>query len=107
MSKRTEQVAEYLRQEINNVILRDFEPPKGTLISISEVTVAPDLKNAAAYVSVIPQNHVGSGLEAIKKFAGHIQREVSKKLTMKMTPRLNFVLDERDLKYSRIDEALK
>lgn len=107
MSRRTEQVAEYMRQEINNIILRDFEPPLGTLISVSEVTVAPDLKNATAYVSIIPQNHLGSGMEAIKKFAGHIQREISKKLTMKITPRLEFVLDERDIKYSRIDEALK
>lgn len=107
MSRRTEQVAEYMRQEINNIILRDFEPPLGTLISVSEVTVAPDLKNATAYVSIIPQNHLGSGMEAIKKFAGHIQREISKKLTMKITPRLEFILDERDIKYSRIDEALK
>lgn len=107
MSRRTEQVAEYMRQEINNIILRDFEPPLGTLISVSEVTVAPDLKNATAYVSIIPQNHLGSGMEAIKKFAGHIQREISKKLTMKITPRLEFILDERDLKYSKIDEALK
>jgi ribosome-binding factor A len=107
MSKRPAQVGEYLRQEINNIILRDFEPPLGTLISVTEVTISPDLKNATAYVSIIPQNHLGSGLTAIKKFAGHIQKEIGRNLTMRGTPHLNFELDERDIKYGRIDEALK
>lgn len=107
MSKRPAQVAEYLRQQINNIILRDFEPPMGTLISVTEVTISPDLKNATAYVSIIPTNHLGSGLQAIKKFAGHVQKEIGRNLTMRGTPHIDFVLDERDIKYGKIDEALK
>ena len=107
MSKRTEQVNELLRSAINNIIIKDFEPPQGTLVSISEVTISADLKNATAYISVIPQNKVGSGLQALQKFGGHIQKEIGKHLTMKMVPRIDWKLDERDLKYSAIDEALK
>ena len=43
MSRRSQQVAELLRSEINKIIIKDFEPPRGTLISISEVTIADDL----------------------------------------------------------------
>jgi ribosome-binding factor A len=106
MSKRTEQVAELLRSNINQIIVKDFEAPKGTLISVSEVTVSPDLKNATCLVSVIPNNKIGSALEAIKKFAGHAQRELSKRMAIRATPRIKFALDERDLKYKAIDDAL-
>ncbi|MBU1202820.1 30S ribosome-binding factor RbfA [Patescibacteria group bacterium] len=107
MSKRTEQIAELLRSEINNIIIRDFEAPMGMLVSVSQVTVADDLKNATAYVSVIPQNKTGSGLEAIRRFTGHVQRQIGKKISIRVTPKIQFELDDRDLKYKAIDEALK
>lgn len=106
-SKRVEQVAELLRAEINNIIIRDFEPPMGTLISVTTVTVSPDLKNATAYLSIIPDNKLGTGLEAIKKFGRHIQKQIGKHISMKMTPKITWELDERDLKYKAIDEAIK
>lgn len=106
MNKRTEQVAALLRSAINEIIIRDFEAPKGTLISITMVTVSPDLKNATAYISVIPTDKLGSGLEAIRKFGGHIQKEIGHHLTIKTTPKIKWELDERDIKYSAIDEAL-
>ncbi|MBT6690967.1 30S ribosome-binding factor RbfA [Candidatus Parcubacteria bacterium] len=107
MSKRTEQVAELLRTEINNIIIRDFEPPIGTLVSIAAVTVSPDLKNATAYISIIPENKIGSALEKIKKFGGHVQKRLGQHINLKTTPRIKWELDERGLKYAAIDEALK
>ncbi len=106
-SIRANQVAELLRTKINNVIIRDFEPPMGTLISVSYVTVSPDLKNATAFLSIIPDNKLGSGLSSIKKFGGHVQKEIRKHLHMKIIPRIRWELDERDLRYKEIDDALK
>jgi ribosome-binding factor A len=105
-NKRSSQVADLIRTELNKIIIKDFEPPMGTLISISEVTISDDLKNATALISIIPQNKLGSGLGAIKKFSGHAQRELGKHLAIHTTPRIKWILDERDLKYSAIDEAL-
>ena len=107
MSKRTEQVAELLRQEINNIILKDFEAPLGTLVSVSDITVSPDLKNATAYLSVIPSGKLGSTLELIKKFSPHLQRELNKKIVLRAIPKIHWEIDERDIKYSAIEEALK
>lgn len=107
MSKRTEQLASLLRQKINEIILRDFEAPLGSLVSVSNVTIADDLKNATAYVSIIPASKIGSGLEKIKKFGGHVQHQLHGKIMMRVIPKIDWVLDETDLKYSKIDEALK
>lgn len=107
MSKRTEQVSELLREEINKIIIKDFEPPMGSLISVSEVSVSPDLKNATAYLSIIPQTQLGTGLRVMKKFVGHIQRELNKTLYIRTVPKIHFEIDERDLMYKEIEEALK
>lgn len=106
MSKRTEQVAALLQKNINEIIVRDFEAPVGTLISVSLVTVANDLKNATVYVSVLPDNRLGSGLEAIKKFSGHVQKEINKKMVLRNVPKLHWELDERAIKYDQFDQAL-
>jgi ribosome-binding factor A len=89
------------------MIIRDFEAPMGTLVSVSYVTVSPDLKNATAYISIIPDNKLGSGLSAIKKFGRHVQKQIRKHLHMKIIPRIKWELDERDLRYKEIDDAIK
>ena len=106
MSKRTEQVAELLRIEANNILIRDFEPPMGSLVSVSRITISPDLKNATAYLSVIPDNKLGSALSAVKKFNHHIHKELNKKIVTKIVPKLHWQIDDTDLKYKAIDEAL-
>ncbi|MCB9802913.1 30S ribosome-binding factor RbfA [Candidatus Nomurabacteria bacterium] len=107
MSRRTEQVAELLRQEINQVLVKDFEAPLGSLIGVSEVEVAPDLKHATAYLSIIPSNKIGSGLQAVEKFSGHIQKKINQNLKMRSVPKIHWQLDQRDLKYKIIEDAIK
>lgn len=107
MSKRTEQIAAALEKIINEIILRDFETPPGTLVSVTMVTVAPDLKNATAYLSVIPTNRLGSTLAIVKKFGPHVQHQLRRKIMTKIIPTIHWQIDERDIKYAKIDEALK
>ena len=107
MSKRTEQVSELLREEINKIIIKDFEPPRNTLISVATVAVSPDLKRATAFLSIIPQDQLGSSLKIMKKFGNYIQRELNKVLYIRQVPKINWAIDERDLRYKEIEEALK
>lgn len=107
MSKRTEQIGSLLEKIINEIILRDFEPPLGTLVSVTTVTVAADMKNATAYVSIIPTNKRGSTFALIKKFGSHVQHQLRQKMMTKIIPTIHWQIDERDIKYAKIDEALK
>ncbi|PWB38639.1 MAG: hypothetical protein C3F02_02920 [Parcubacteria group bacterium] len=107
MSKRTEQIASLLERIINEILLRDFEPPLGTLVSVTSVTVAPDMKNATAYVSVIPTNKLGSTFALVKKFGSHVQHQLRQKMQTKIIPNIHWEIDDRDLKYAKIDEALR
>lgn len=106
MSQRTEQVGALMTQHINEVLIRDFEPPIGCMITISHVEPAPDLKTAKVFISVLPEKMSGTGLQALRKQAGHIQGVINKKLSMRFVPRITWVYDETNLKLDRIDRAL-
>lgn len=52
MAKRLDRVNELLRREISAVIQRDFEW-NGALVTVSEVDVTQDLKEAKVFVSIL------------------------------------------------------
>lgn len=53
MSERTRRVDELLREQISEVIRRDVDDPRVGFVTITDVEVAPDLRNANVWVSVI------------------------------------------------------
>ena len=57
---RRERVAEQLREEISQLMLREMKDPRVRLASISEVRVSPDLRDARVMVSAVGVPH-GAG----------------------------------------------
>ncbi len=107
MSQRTEQVAALLQQAVNEILVRDFESPKGCLVTINRVEVTPDLKHAKVMVSVLPENVSGTALSALRKQSGHVQWNLRRKLSMKFVPQISWEYDETNIKLDRIDQALR
>jgi|SRR3989344_5589332 len=107
MSRRTEQVGELLTREINQILLRYFEPPLGCLITISKTEATPDLKQAKVFVSVLPEKMTGTALSALRKQTGHVQHLLNNRLHMRNIPKIDWVFDDTHLKIARVEEALK
>lgn len=107
MSHRTDRVASTMVTEISRVLTRDFEPPAGCLITVMRAEVAPDLKHATVFVSILPEHATKTTLGALIRFTRHVQMAVNKKFTMKFVPKIRWELDFTTRKYAAIDEALK
>ena len=111
MTRRTERINDLLREEISEILRSEVKDPRvGGLVSITEVHVSPDLRNAKVYVSVLgSDDERSSTLEALSAAARFLQRELGKRLTMRRTPKLAFVADDTLKEGSRIltllDEA--
>ena len=96
-SQRQLKVGEEIRHLIADILLRGsfYEPAlEGVTITVSEVSISPDFSNARVYclpLGGIDYDNVLAGLNAISK---QIQHELSKRLTIRRTPRLKFLLDE-------------
>jgi len=91
---RLERVNELLRRELGDLLQRElhFDAP---LVTVQQVDVTPDLKNAHVYMSVIGTEKQRKGvLSQLYTRRPHLQFLLSRRVTMKHTPQLHFKLDE-------------
>jgi ribosome-binding factor A len=88
-------VQNLLRAEISNIMLRKLKDPRVRMATITEVDVAPDLKNAQVYISVYGDPALQEEvLQGLKSAAGFIHSELMRALNMRPMPYFTFVLDE-------------
>ena len=74
-----------------------------SLISINEVRMTPDLKNAKAYVSQLQSENLPEILEALNRSAPYFQKDLSRRLDSKFTPRVKFIEDESQEEVNRLE----
>ena len=96
-SQRQLKVGEEIRHLIADILLRGsfYEPAlEGVTVTISEVSISPDFSNARVYCIPLGGTDYDNVLNGLNTIAKEIQHELSKRLTIRRTPRLKFVLDE-------------
>lgn len=107
MSRRAEQIASMLRTAVQEVIARGFQDPRiRGLITITDLTVSPDLKAATILVSIMPKDRQELTMHGLRAASMHIRHQVSDKLDMRVTPDLHFKLDTSLKKQAGVFEAL-
>ena len=94
-SVREEKVNTELKRELS-VLLREIKDPRvPSLISVMKTEVTKDLKFAKIYVSVMGNEEVKkNALKGLKSASSFLRREVSRRLNLRVTPELNFVIDD-------------
>ena len=108
MTHRADQVGAQLQRVIADVIQRRMSDPRiRGVVSITQVKVSPDLRNATVFVSVMPQQHERVTLGGLEHAAGHIRSLVRKAVAMRTVPELSFKLDASLKKSAEVFEALE
>ena len=99
MSRRTDRLASVIRAELMSVIQRDLHDPRLMgLPSITRVKVAEDLSTADVFITVMgTPGQQTAALNALKHSAGMMRTKLTKALSIRTTPYLQFKMDE-DLK---------
>lgn len=109
-SQRQLRVGEEIRHILADVFTRgDFDSSKmnGVSVTVTEVDVAPDLRNGTAYISILGGKiDDDKAVELLNEQIGTFNHAIAKKLTMKFAPRLKFSTDTRFDYAARIDELL-
>ncbi len=94
MTRRVERVAEELREEVARIVEFDLKDPGLGFVTITRVSVTPDLRFARVYVGVLGDEAVRKrGLAALGRAAGFVRREVGRRLRLRFTPELVFEYD--------------
>jgi ribosome-binding factor A len=113
-SQRQLRVGEQVRQEIAKTLQRGHFKntelvDKSRLITVTEVRMTPDLKNARAYVMPLggKAEDIESLLPALNAEAKEFQADLGHALAMKFTPRVQFIVDNSFDEASRIESILR
>ena len=96
MSLRNERVRKALMREISDIIFREIKDPQICgMVSITDVDVSPDNSAARVFYSVYGNNEVKEKTsKALERHVGQIRHEVGKRIRLRKTPTLLFILDD-------------
>lgn len=108
MTRRTRQVGELLKEELDDIIRKEMDDPRLGFWSIVRVDVPPDLRSARVFISVLgTDDERAETLKAMRSGAGFIRRHLKPRLRMRQIPELEF-RDDRSLEYAAsISETLR
>ena len=96
-SQRQLRVGELIKQSLGQIFLRDeAKVPSLTTknITVTEVRMSPDLKNARVYVIPLGGKDTENAVNVLTKFSYLIRKALSKKIDMKFLPKVSFVGDK-------------
>ena len=109
-SQRQLRVGEELRHLISNVLHRETFYDvvlENNNITVTEVNVSPDLKNAKVYIMPLGGENKIEVIESLNKIKGYIQKLISSEIQLRQIPRLSFVIDTTFEYANKIDNIIK
>ena len=108
-SQRQLRAGELIRHALVEIIQRESlrEPAlDGVSVTVSEVRVSPDLKQANVYAAPLGGDNQDEVITALNKVAPYLRGLLGKKIDMKFTPALNFRSDDTFAEAQRVDALL-
>ncbi len=94
-SQRQHRVGELLRHGLVDALATmEFGTVTGSAITVSEVRVSPDLRQARAYVFPLGGGDADPLLEELNAQAPRLQGPLARRVGLRYTPRLTFVIDD-------------
>ena len=107
-SSRPLRVGEMIRRELTMLLRNEVKDPRISEIILYDVVVTKDLSLARVYFS--PMNIQDDSKEIIKGLnsaSGFLRTLLSKKLSLRKTPELRFLVDNTEAKSDKIDQLIK
>ena len=98
------------RQRESEEMLQDgvFKDPRlgsSSMVTVTEVKVTPDLRQARAYVSIYGED-ADDVIEALNSAAKKAQRELADRLALRHTPKIDFARDDSIAYGAKIESIL-
>ncbi len=105
--KRSQRVGDLIREEVADIIMYRLKDPRIGFVTVTGVDMAPDMKSARIYVSVLKEEDREVTLEILNSSKYFIRSLLSKRLSMKFIPTVEFRFDT-SIEYGyKIDKLLK
>ncbi len=104
---RLQRIADRIRQELSDMLIREINDPRLHQIFITDVTVDRELAFANIYVSAVEgvarSAEILAGLESA---SGYLRRELAARIELRVFPRLRFHWDPTPENADQIEKLL-
>lgn len=106
MKNRLDRVNELIKRELGDLIRREVRT-SGKLVTVQQVDIAPNLKNATVWIGVIgTEEERHESMARLHEARAELQHALSRRVILKYTPRLHFQLDEAGERGDRVLQLL-
>jgi ribosome-binding factor A len=109
-SQRQSRVGEMLRHALSEVFLRteisDLDL-KGAVLTVTEVRVSPDLKNATVYLLPLGGKNQDAVLAALNRHTKFVRGELARRVELRYMPEIVFELDKTFDESGHLEELLR
>lgn len=95
MRRRSLQIASNIQQELQKRLARGLNDPRiRGLVTVTKVEVSDDLKNAKAYISILPEERASLTMHGLTAATKRLRRDVMERIHIKEMPTLKLIYDE-------------
>ena len=105
--KRADKVADLIKAEISDILLRQINDPQVQRITVTGVKVTDDLRQARVFFVRMGENACNDEtMKGLDRAVGFLRRELGKRLKLRYVPEIKFTFDESFEYGDRINRLL-
>ncbi|REJ78917.1 MAG: 30S ribosome-binding factor RbfA [Acidobacteria bacterium] len=106
--RRPERMAETLREEISEIVGYELEDPRLAAVTVTDVRVSEDLRDANIYVVVEgDEEEKKAAMSALRGATSFVRRQVALNLNLHHAPHLHFARDTVEENAAKIESILE
>ncbi|MEN8098097.1 MAG: 30S ribosome-binding factor RbfA [Chloroflexota bacterium] len=106
-SVRQRRVADQIRSELSDLLLRDVRDPRLSFVTITDVSIDRELAYAQVYVNALgEEDRQDEVMEALDRARGYLRSQIASRIRLRRTPDLRFYWDPSLQHGERISELL-
>ena len=107
MARRSLRLAEALKDEISEVVGFELDDPRLERVTVTDVTVSEDLRDAKVFVLVHGDDQeVVEAMKALQNAMVFVRQQVAMNLSLRHVPHLHFARDTAEENAARINQLL-
>lgn len=108
VSNRSRRIAELIKRELAQVIVRELRDSKAHNVTLTDAEVAADLSSAKIYFSLLGGSAAADkAAAALNRAAGFLRHALMRRLALRTVPELRFYFDESVERGARIDTLIQ
>jgi len=108
VGNRPERVGEAIRNELSELISREVHDPGVGFVTLTRVTVSPDLQVARVYYTTMgDENAQRETARALTRATPFLRRQLGQRIRLRRVPEVQFFYDESIARGDRIERILQ